>query len=160
MHAFLLNLLLSIVPLLPGGGTVAVKGQHFVAEAAVTPQEQMQGLMYRASLPKDHCMIFLYDSDDQRPIWMKNCLISLDVVWVKEDGAIVEIVEKAPPLSPLFKGPDSTAPTYGGKVPSRHFVEFPVGTVRRLGLKLGDRIGWAVKLADGTAERGGVPMKP
>lgn len=69
-------------------------------------------------------------------------------------------MEKAPPLSPLFKGPDSTAPTYGGKVPARHFVEFPVGTVHRLGLKLGDRVGWAVKLADGAAERGGVPVKP
>jgi hypothetical protein len=40
---------------------------------------------------------------------------------------------------------------------SRHFVEFPVGTVHRLGLKLGDRIGWNLKLGDGTSIVGGVP---
>jgi len=158
MQAFLLGLLLSTAPVVPSGGTVIAKGQQFLAEVAVTPQEQMRGLMYRQALARDRCMIFLYDEDDHHAIWMKNCLISLDVVWVKEDGTLVEIVEKAPPLSPLFKGPDSEAPTYGGKLLSRHFVEFPVGTVRRLGLKLGDRIGWAIRLADGSSVIGGAPI--
>lgn len=158
MPAFLLSLLLLLAPVVPDGGIVAAKGQRFLAEVATTPQAQARGLMYRQYLAKDRCMIFLYDEDDHHAIWMKNCLIALDVVWVKADGTVVEIVEKAPPLSPLFKGPDSEAPTYGGKVPSRHFVEFPAGTVRRLGLKLGDRIGWQIKLADGSSVVGGVPV--
>jgi uncharacterized membrane protein (UPF0127 family) len=158
MQAFLLSLLLAVAPVVPNGGIVAAKGQRFLAEVAITPQEQARGLMYRQSLAKDRCMIFLYTEDDRRAIWMKNCLISLDVVWVKEDGTLVEIVENAPPLSPMFKGPDSEAPTYGGKVLSRHFVEFPVGTVRRLQLRLGDRIGWEIKLADGSSVVGGAPV--
>ncbi len=158
MPAFLLSLLLATAPVTPDGGIVVAKGQRFLAEVAVTPQEKSRGLMYRQSLARDRCMVFLYEDDGYRPIWMKNCLISLDVVWVKEDGTIVEIVEQAPPLSPLFKGPDETAPTYGGKVLSRHFVEFPVGTVRRLKLKLGDRLGWNLRLADGTAVVGGTPV--
>ncbi len=158
MQAILLSLLLSLAPVLPNGGIVAAKGQRFLAEVASTPPEQMRGLMYRQALAKDRCMIFLYNEDDHHAIWMKNCLIALDVVWVKEDGTLVEIVEKAPPLSPLFQGPDNEAPTYGGKVLSRHFVEFPAGTVRRLGLKLGDRIGWEIKLADGSAMIGGAPV--
>ena len=158
MQAFLLSLLLSIAPVIPNGGIVAAKGQRFLAEVAITSPEQMRGLMYRQALATDRCMIFLYNEDDHHTIWMKNCLIALDVVWVKEDGTIVEIVEKVPPLSPLFSGPDSEAPTYGGKVLSRHFVEFPVGTVRRLGLKLGDRIGWEIKLADGSSNTGGAPI--
>jgi uncharacterized protein len=158
MSALLLSLLLSITPGVPDGGVVAAKGQRFLAEVAATPQAQMRGLMYRQSLPQNRCMIFVYTEDGSHAIWMKNCLIALDVVWVKEDGTIVEIVEKAPPLSPLFKGPDSEAPTYGGAIPSRHFVEFPVGTVRRLSLKLGDRIGWNLRLADGTSFIGGMPV--
>lgn len=158
MQAFLLSLLLAIAPVVPDGGIVTAKGQRFLAEVAATPREQMRGLMYRKALARDRCMFFSYDSDDFRAIWMKNCLIALDVVWVKEDGTIVEIVEKAPPLSPLFKGPDSEAPTYGGKVLSRHFVEFPAGTVRRLKMKLGDRLGWSIRLANGTAIVGGTPM--
>jgi uncharacterized protein len=158
MQACLLSLLLSLTPVLPNGGIVVAKGQRFLAEVALTPQEQMRGLMYRPSLAKDRCMFFLYDDDDHRAIWMKNCLIDLDVIWVKADGTITEMVEKAPPLSPLFKGPDSEAPTYGGKALSRHFVEFPVGTLRRLGLKVGDHIGWQIKLSDGTAIVGGTPI--
>ena len=74
---------------------------------------------------------------------MKNCLISLDVVWVKEDGTVVETSENTPPCSPL-RGDD--CPTYGGTVPARHFVEFPAGTLRRIGLKKGDRLGWNLTL--------------
>jgi hypothetical protein len=158
MQALFLSLLLALAPVLPSGGVVAAKGQKFLAEVAVTPQEQMRGLMYRQALASNRCMIFVYDEDGNHAIWMKNCLISLDVVWVKEDGTIVEIVEKTPPLSPLFRGPDSEAPTYGGKVLSRHFVEFPVGTVHRLGLKLGDRLGWNLRLADGETLVGGAPV--
>lgn len=158
MQALLLTVLLSLGLITPDGGLVIAKGQRFQAEVAATRKEQERGLMYRQSLAKDRCMIFVYDEDAYHTIWMKNCLIALDVIWVKEDGSIVEIVEKAPPLSPMFKGPDSEAPTYGGKVLSRHFVEFPAGTVRRLGLKLGDRIGWSLKLADGTPIVGGLPI--
>ncbi len=158
MPAFLLSLLLAAAPVTPDGGIVAVKGQRFLAEVATTPQEKARGLMYRQSLARDRCMIFLYEDDGHRPIWMKNCLIPLDVVWVAEDGAIVEIVEQAPPLSPLFKGTDETAPTYGGKVVSRHFIEFSAGTVRRLKLKRGDRLGWNLRLADGTTVLGGAPV--
>lgn len=158
MPAFLLSLLLAAAPVTPAGGLVVAKGQRFLAEMATTPQEKARGLMYRQSLARDRCMIFVYDDDGHRPIWMKNCLIPLDVVWVAEDGAIVEIVEQVPPLSPLFKGPDETAPTYGGKAVSRHFIEFSAGTVRRLKLKLGDRVGWNLRLADGSAVVGGAPV--
>lgn len=158
MSAVLLSLLLLTSSVVPDGGIVGVKGQRFQAEVAATPQTQMRGLMYRQSLARDRCMIFLYPEDGHHAIWMKNCLISLDVVWVDAGGTVVELVEKAPPLSPMFSGPDSEAPTYGGKVLSRHFVEFPAGTIRRLKLKVGERIGWDIRLADGTAWTGGVPV--
>ncbi len=103
--------------------------------------------MYRQALARDRCMIFLYDEDGQHPIWMKNCLIALDVVWIKEDGTVVEASENTPPCPPL-QGDD--CPTYGGTRPARHFVEFPAGTLRRTGLKIGDRLGWKLTLDDTT----------
>jgi uncharacterized membrane protein (UPF0127 family) len=150
----LLSLLLATASGAPDGGTVIAKGHPFLAEVARTPQEQARGLMYRQSLARDRCMIFLYDQDGEHRIWMKNCLIALDVVWVKADGTVVEVRENAPPCSPLL-GDD--CPTYGGTVPARHFVEFPAGTVRRLGLKVGDRLGWRLTL-DGETVTGGAPV--
>jgi uncharacterized membrane protein (UPF0127 family) len=157
MTPFLLSLLLAATPGVPDGGMVVAKGQNFLAEVARTPQEQAMGLMRRQSLAKDRCMIFIYKEAGYHGIWMKNCLIALDVAWVKEDGTVVETYENAPPCSPM-RGDD--CPTYGGTVESRHFVEFPSGTFRRIGLKKGDRLGWNLTFSDGETAKGGLPVSP
>lgn len=155
MRRLLCAALVSIAAFAGGGGTVTAKGQSFLAEVAATDNERARGLMYRQSLAKDRCMFFVYDEDGHHGIWMKNCLIALDVAWVDADGVVVETAEQVPPLSPMFRGSDLDIPTYGGKVLSRHFVEFAAGTLRRIGLKKGDRIGWDLKLDDGTTLKGG-----
>jgi uncharacterized protein len=155
MTPLLLSLLLAVAPGAPDGGQVVAKGQTFLAEVARTREEQMRGLMYRQALARDRCMIFLYDEDGDHRIWMKNCLISLDVVWVTADGTVVETSPNTPPCSPM-RGDD--CPTYGGSVPARHFIEFPVGTLARLGLRPGDRLGWNLTLSDGQKVVGGAPV--
>ena len=158
MHAFLLSLLLAFAPNQTDGGTVGIKGQRFLAEIARTDPEKAKGLMYRTNLAKDRCMFFVYDEDGYHSIWMGNCLIALDVVWVMADGTVVEIKENAPPLSMMFRGSQAEAPSYGGKVLSRHFLEFAAGTVRRLKLRVGERIGWELQYKDGGSLNGGAPL--
>lgn len=156
MTGLILSLLFALAAPGQDTGAVIIKGQRFQAEVARTPEDQARGLMYRDHLDKDRCMIFLYDQDGGHTIWMKNCLISLDVIWVKADGRIAELQRDAPPLSPMFTGPD--VPTYGGKVPARHFIELPAGTLKRLGVKVGDRVGWDLHFSDGTVIKGGMPV--
>jgi uncharacterized membrane protein (UPF0127 family) len=151
----LLAALFSVSLLAGGGGTVTVKQASFMAEVAVTPQETSKGLMYRQSLAKDRCMFFVFGEDGYHTIWMKNCLIALDVAWIDAEGRVVETSEYVPPCSPM-RGDD--CPTYGGTLPARHFIEFPAGTFKRLGLKKGDRLGWDLTLDDGRALHGGLPM--
>jgi len=159
MTPLLLSLLLAAAPgptvTFPDSGSVVAKGQVFQAEVARTTEEQEQGLMFRSSLARNRCMFFLYEADGGHAIWMKNCLIALDVVWLKADGTVVETSEQTPPCSPIL---GDACPTYGGTVPARHFVEFPAGTLRRLGLRKGDRLGWNLKLAEGRIITGGAPM--
>jgi uncharacterized membrane protein (UPF0127 family) len=151
----LIAVLGSILAYAAGGGTVTAKGSPFLAEVAATDNEKARGLMYRQNLAKDRCMMFLYDEDGHHSIWMKNCLIALDVVWVKADGVVVETAENVPPVSQMYRGSDQDLPTYGGSVPSRYFIEFAAGTLRRINLKKGDRIGWDLKLDDGRLIKGG-----
>ncbi len=150
----LFAILLSLPLLAGGGGTVFVKQSSFLAEVAVTDAERAKGLMYRQSLAKDRCMFFVYGEEGSHSIWMKNCLIALDVAWVDAEGHVTELAEHVPPCSPM-RGDD--CPNYGGSVPARHFVEFPAGTFKRLGLKKGDRLGWELTLDDGRVVRGGLP---
>ena len=147
--------LLSLPLLGGGGGTVACRQTSFMAEVAATEPEKAKGLMYRQSLAKDRCMFFVYGEDGYHSIWMKNCLIALDVVWIDAEGRVVEFSEHVPPCSPM-RGDD--CPTYGGTLSARYFIEFPAGTFRRLGLKKGDRLGWDLTLDDGRVLRGGRPV--
>lgn len=161
MRRILLPLLLALPSVLSagGGGTLVAKGQRFMVEVASTPKEEQLGLMYRKELAKDRCMFFIYQEDGYHTIWMKNCLIYLDVAWIDSDGRIVELVPDVPPPSPMHAyASDADYPQFGGKVASRHFIEFPVGTFKRLGLKLGDRLGWDLQLDDGSTVKGGVPV--
>ena len=137
------------------GGYVVAKGKRYLAEVARTPNERARGLMYRQYLQSNRCMFFVYDQDDYHSIWMKNCLISLDVAWVSADGTIVEIVENVPPCSPLQ---GDNCPSFGGTKLSRHFIEFAAGTFKQIGLKVGDKIGWDLKFSDGKSSKGGLPV--
>ena len=137
------------------GGVVVAKGARFLAEVARTPAERAKGLMYRQTLKQSMCMFFVYDYDDFRSIWMKNCLISLDVAWIAEDGTVVEIVERVPPCSPML---GDGCPSYGGNVESRYFIEFAAGTFKRIGLKVGDKISWELKFSNGGSSKGGPPI--
>ncbi|HEX7553159.1 MAG TPA: DUF192 domain-containing protein, partial [Geothrix sp.] len=80
--------LLSLPLLAGGGGTVAFKQTSFLAEVAATEPEKAKGLMYRQSLAKDRCMFFVYTEEGIHAIWMKNCLIALDVAWVDAEGKV------------------------------------------------------------------------
>lgn len=150
MRRILLASLATVLAFAGGGGTVVVKGRPFLAEVAVTDIEKARGLMYRQGLAKDRCMIFLGDEDALRPVHLRNHLIAIDVAWVGMDGTVVETAERLPPPRP---GADS--PAHGGLTPSRHYLQFAGGSLRRLGLRKGDRIAWELTLDDGTLVKGG-----
>lgn len=157
MLPILASLLLTLAPPAPTGGTVTVKGKRFLADVAQTQEEQARGMMGRREMGQDHCMFFLYDEDGQRPIWMKNCFIGLDVAWINAGGQVVELAEACPPCSPLL---GDNCPNYGGRVVSRHFVEFPSGTIKRIGLKKGDVLAWDLVLRGGGTAKGGGQAAP
>lgn len=160
MRSVLVMAISAVTALAGGTGSLTAKGQVFRAEVAATEAERARGLMGRAALAPNDCMIFLYDEDGQYRIWMKNCLISLDVAWLDKEGRVVELVPDVPPPSPMrIYRSDADYPNYGGSVPARYFVEFAVGTFKRIGLKKGDRLGWELKLADGSVVKGGLAAK-
>lgn len=103
----------------------------FHVEVATTADQQAYGLMFRRQLPPDAGMLFDYGHDRVVSMWMKNTLIPLDMVFIRGDGRIANIVERAVPGS---LEPRSSE----GRV--RGVLELNGGTADRLGLKPGDRI--------------------
>lgn len=103
----------------------------FTAEIADTPELRSRGLMFRHVLPPDRAMLFDFGESKPAAMWMKNTYISLDMLFVREDGSIAAIAEKTEPLS---------LQTISVQEPVRGVVELAAGTVARLGIQRGDRV--------------------
>ncbi len=74
-------------------------GTHrFVVEVARTPEQQARGLMHRQTLAADRGMLFPYDPPRPASFWMKNTLIPLDIIFIRQDGSIANIAENTVPM--------------------------------------------------------------
>ena len=103
----------------------------FTVEIARSPEEIQQGLMFRESLAPDAGMLFDFGVTRQASMWMKNTLISLDMLFILEDGRVIAIGRNTQPGSLRSVGPG---------VPVRAVLEIPGGRARELGIEPGDTV--------------------
>jgi len=102
-------------------------------EVADTEAKQERGLMYRTALPAHTGMIFIFGRDDVVDFWMKNTLISLDMVFVGADGRIRSVSPNVPPATP--DAPDDRIARVLGH--AKYVLELPAGEAAIDGLRTG-----------------------
>jgi uncharacterized membrane protein (UPF0127 family) len=118
---------------LPVSARVRIAGRPIELEVAKTAEQQDIGLMYRTSLPDDRGMLFEFKSARKVSFWMKNCQISLDMIFLR-DGVVEAIELSAPPCTA------DPCPTYGPDTAVDRVIELRGGRATELGIKVGDRI--------------------
>ena len=69
------------------------------AEVADEPDERALGLMNRKKIDKNKGMLFVYHFPSAPQFWMKNTLISLDIIFSSYDGRIIKIFENVPKMT-------------------------------------------------------------
>ncbi len=104
---------------------------QFEVELALTPQELSVGLMYREDMDDDKGMLFYFGSERQVGFWMKNTLIPLDMVFIKENGTIFYIHENAQPHDLTRISPEGKAIAV---------LEINAGLSDKLNIREGDRV--------------------
>ena len=109
----------------------AASQYRFEVEVADDPAERAEGLMYRQSLADNAGMLFVYSQPQPVEFWMKNTPLSLDIVFVRDDGTIARIADHTTPMS------EDLIPS--GE-PVRAVLEVKAGTMRQLGVTVGDRL--------------------
>lgn len=67
-------------------------------EVADTERTRQKGLMHREKLDVNSGMLFLFKGEQRLSFWMKNTLIPLDIIFVRQDGLIDHIHSNARPL--------------------------------------------------------------
>lgn len=116
-------------------GTVFLPGDHTLCvEVADTPYLVARGYMYRDVVPQGEGMVFLLGEYGVHPFWMKNCRVSLDIIWLDPDWRVVHIAESLPPCR------EDPCPSYNPMRRSLYVLEVAGGESARLGLQVGDVI--------------------
>ncbi len=72
---------------------------NFDVEIAKDSKKRAEGLMFRESMPSNKGMLFKFEDDKVRIFWMKNTLISLDIMFIDKEGRIKKIHKMASPES-------------------------------------------------------------
>jgi uncharacterized membrane protein (UPF0127 family) len=104
----------------------------YAVELATTPAEQELGLMFRQSLDKGRGMLFIFQQAGDYSFWMKNTLISLDMIWIGPDKKIVFISAAAPPCK------NDPCPLLDPAQNASYVIEVNAGEMARIGAKVGD----------------------
>lgn len=121
------------LPLVPLTINSAGKRHAFTVEVARTAQEQAQGLMFRTELAPDAGMIFPFPTLKPASFWMKNTVISLDIIFVRADGSIESIAANTVPYS---------LDAVSSNEPVAAVLELAAGRAAELGIKPGDVVKW------------------
>ena len=98
---------------------------------APTEKEREKGLMYRKYLPDGQGMLFDFSPAQPVSMWMKNTVISLDMIFIDSDGRVLRIAENTEPLS-------TRTISSGGL--AKGVLEVIAGTARKYGIAPGDRV--------------------
>lgn len=68
-------------------------------EIADTDRKRALGLMYRKTMEEGQGMLFVFPISEPQSFWMKNTIISLDIMYVNENKEIVKIHKNTIPFS-------------------------------------------------------------
>lgn len=107
------------------------------AEIASDAPSRAKGLMFRESLCENCGMLFIFEKSGIHPFWMKDTLIPLDMIFISENGTIVDIIENVPPCP--YSSP--SCPNYVPRAPGKFVLEANAGFSKRNGLEIGEKVG-------------------
>ena len=103
----------------------------FDVEVAADWRSQEYGLMNRKHLPNNAGMIFDFHAPVMTSFWMKDTLIPLDMIFIRQDGTISSVAPDAVPMS-LTSIPSTE--------PIRAVLEINGGEAARLGIYPGQKV--------------------
>ena len=110
---------------------IKIGSQVLKCEIADTAVLRAKGLMHRTYLPMDQGMLFIFEKEEQLSMWMKNTLISLDILWLNKEKEIIHAVFNAKALSETIMKSD---------IPALYVIEFNSGILKDKNALLGKKV--------------------
>ena len=107
-------------------------------KVAATVDDRRRGLTEVPELPEGAGMLFVFDEERSGGFWMWNTLVPLDIAYVGDDGAIVEVLA----MDPCESDDPDDCPVYPPQASYVAALEVPQGWFTWHGVEPGDRVRW------------------
>ena len=107
------------------------KPYKFIVEQALTPRQQEVGEMFRTQIPANGGMLFDWGETKESQMWMRNCPIPEDMLFITADGTIHHIAQDTVPESEAIVDSDG---------PVRYTLELQGGITAKLNIDVGDKV--------------------
>lgn len=119
------------------GWAVAVlpSGAEFSLELAVKPETRARGYMYREEVGPEEGMLFIFEAAGRHGIWMRNCEVALDIIWLDAELRVLEIAAEQQPCPP-----EARCQTIWPLRAASYVLELSAGNAARNGLVPGARV--------------------
>lgn len=98
-------------------------------EVVDTPEARTLGLSGRTALPDGYGMLFVFPEADRYGFWMKDMLVSIDIIWLSETGEIVGIEASI--------APETYPKEFHPPTPVRYVLETRAGLAQERGWQVG-----------------------
>lgn len=114
--------------------TILMPKGAIVAEVANTKSARELGLTGRQELKDGEAMLFAFDTPGRYGFWIKDMNFAVDIVWVNNNGVVVEIERNVVPTD------DPNPKIYMNTASASYVIEMKAGEAAKQGLFLGSKV--------------------
>ena len=100
-------------------------------EFADNDHERAQGLMFRTEMKENQGMLFIFPSETRQSFYMKNTVISLDMLFINSKLEIVTIHKSTKPYD---------VNSYASSSPAQYVLETIAGYTDKHDIQVGDKV--------------------
>lgn len=137
---------------IPDFTNVSIGGTTFNLEVVATDEKRFKGLSGRTEIPEKGGMIFVFPNTEQRYFVMRDCPITIDIIFL--DAAMkVTATHEMKPEPPRTEAEKIIDPRlqsnqqyeerlkkYHSRFPAQYVIELREGSLAKLGLKEGQKL--------------------
>jgi uncharacterized protein len=114
-------------------GTIKIDNVVLEVQIADTDPLRTRGLMFQEELPFDQGMLFVFEGEERRSIWMPNMQFSLDILWLDIEGNVLHIEKNVPPCKTALE--TVSCPSYkGDNKLAKYVLEVTAGLVDKFNI--------------------------
>lgn len=101
-------------------------------EVVSSPEDRRRGLSGRESLPDNAGMLFDFQTEAIRCMWMPDMNFSIDIIWLDEAGEVVDVITGV--------SPETYPERFCGDVPAQYVIELNAGVADEVEVSIGQSI--------------------